>query len=42
MTAVLGTSDDGELLKKAAASFPAAFPELSHPGMSDTTTRIKP
>jgi hypothetical protein len=41
VTAVLGTSADGELLKKAAATFPAAFPELSHPGMSDTTTRTK-
>lgn len=29
VTAVLGTSDDGALLKKAAASFPAAFPELN-------------
>ncbi len=42
VTAVLGTSDDGELLKKAAATFPAAFPELSHPGLSDSTTRTKP
>jgi|SRR5215472_3641546 len=39
MTAVLGSSADGELLKKAAASFPAAFPELSHPGLSDTAAR---
>jgi hypothetical protein len=29
VTALLGSSDDGELLKKAAASFPSAFPELS-------------
>jgi heme/copper-type cytochrome/quinol oxidase subunit 2 len=42
MIAVLGTSADGELLKKAAATFPAAFPELSHPGLSDSTTRTKP
>jgi hypothetical protein len=32
---VLGTSDDGELLKKAATNFPAAFPELSQSGLSD-------
>src|SRR5262249_21946071 len=36
VTAVLGTSADSELLKNAAATFPAAFPELSHPGLSDT------
>lgn len=42
VTAVLGSSADGELLKKAAATFPAAFPELSHPGLSDSTTRTKP
>ncbi|HUA40021.1 MAG TPA: hypothetical protein VMA32_00515 [Streptosporangiaceae bacterium] len=35
VTAVLGSSDDGDLLKKAAASFPAAFPELSHPVLND-------
>jgi len=39
VTAVLGTSADGELLKNAAATFPAAFPELSHPGLSDTPAR---
>lgn len=30
VTALLGSSDDGELLRKAATSFPSAFPELSH------------
>jgi len=35
VTAVLGSSDDGDLLKKAADRFPAAFPELSHPGLGD-------
>jgi hypothetical protein len=39
VTAVLGTSADAELLKKAAATFPAAFPELSHPGLNDTAAR---
>jgi hypothetical protein len=39
VTAVLGSSDDGELLKKAADTFPAAFPELSHPALSDTAPR---
>ena len=39
LTAVLGSSGDGDLLKKAAATFPAAFPELSHPGLSDTASR---
>jgi hypothetical protein len=39
VTAVLGSSDDGELLKKAAATFPAAFPELSHPGISGTAAK---
>ena len=39
LTAVLGSSGDAELLKKAAATFPAAFPELSHPGLSDTASR---
>lgn len=39
VTAVLGSSDDGELLKKAAATFPAAFPELSHPDLSDPAAR---
>jgi hypothetical protein len=34
VTAVLGSSDDGDLLRKAAESFPAAFPELSHQGSS--------
>jgi len=42
VTAVLGSSDDGELLKKAAASFPAAFPDLSHSGPSDPATRTAP
>jgi hypothetical protein len=35
VTAVLGSSDDGDLLRKAAESFPAAFPELSHQGPSN-------
>jgi hypothetical protein len=39
VTAVLGSSDDGELLSKAAKSFPAAFPELRHPGVSDAAAR---
>lgn len=39
LTAVLGSSGDGDLLKKAAATFPAAFPELSHPGLSDAAAR---
>jgi len=39
LTAVLGTSADGDLLKNAAATFPVAFPELSHPGLSDTAPR---
>jgi hypothetical protein len=39
VTAVLGTSADSELLKNAAAIFPAAFPELSHPGLGDTPAR---
>jgi hypothetical protein len=36
LTAVLGTSADGDLLRNAAATFPVAFPELSHPGLGDT------
>jgi hypothetical protein len=32
VTAVLGSSNDGDLLRKAADCFPAAFPELSHQG----------
>jgi hypothetical protein len=39
LTAVLGTSADGDLLKNAAAAFPVAFPELSRPSLSDTAPR---
>jgi hypothetical protein len=35
VTAVLGSSNDGDLLRKAADSFPAAFPELSHQAPSN-------
>jgi hypothetical protein len=41
VTAVLGASADGELLKKAATSFPAAFPELSHAGLGEPAARSK-
>jgi hypothetical protein len=39
ITALLGSSADGDLLKKAAATFPAAFPELSHPGLAGPAVR---
>jgi hypothetical protein len=37
VTAVLGSSDDGQLLRKAATSFPAAFPNFGHAGPGNAT-----